>query len=84
LREGVLILALASLGVPAEQAIVPSLIFGLGILVVTLPGAWVWLTSRKLDPAEDEQRTPFSGVGDDSNSLGPVKIGGASNKTTGV
>jgi glycosyltransferase 2 family protein len=82
LREGVLILALARLGVPPEEAIVPSLIFGLGILVVTLPGAWVWLTNRKLDPAKDEQ--PFAGVGDDSNSLGPMKIDGASNKTTGV
>src|SRR5262249_50006832 len=32
-REGVLIFALASLGIPAEEAIVPSLIFGLGIVL---------------------------------------------------
>ena len=46
LREGVLILALASLGIPVEEAIIPSLIFGLVILLVTLPGALVWLANR--------------------------------------
>jgi len=84
LREGVLIFALANLGVPPEEAIVPSLIFGLGILVVTLPGAWVWLANRKVESTEDDPQTLFLAVGDDSNSLGPVKIGGASNKATGV
>jgi uncharacterized membrane protein YbhN (UPF0104 family) len=75
LREGVLIFALASLGVAPEEAIVPSLIFGLGILVVTLPGAWVWLASRGLD----------SETGDEPNSLGAVKFGGASdNKYLGT
>jgi uncharacterized membrane protein YbhN (UPF0104 family) len=84
LREGVLIFALANLGVPPEEAIVPSLIFGLGILVVTLPGAWVWLANRKVESTEDDPQTLFLAVGDDSNSLGPVKVGGASNKATGV
>ena len=47
LREGVLILALGRLGIPPEEAIVPSLIFGLGLLLVTLPGALVWLANRR-------------------------------------
>jgi len=84
LREGVLIFALANLGVPPEEAIVPSLIFGLGILVVTLPGVWVWLANRKLDYVGDDPRMLFPAVGDASNSLGPTKIGGASKKTSGV
>jgi uncharacterized membrane protein YbhN (UPF0104 family) len=70
LREGVLIFALASLGVPPEEAIVPSLIFGLGILIVTLPGVWVWLGNRA---SESETR-------DQPNSLAPVKFGAAGNK----
>ena len=78
LREGALIFALASLGVPAEEAIVPSLIFGLGILVVTLPGALVWLANRKTESAENDLRTPVPAIGDDyPNSLDPAKIGGA-------
>jgi glycosyltransferase 2 family protein len=78
LREGVLIFALGSLGVPPEEAIVPSLIFGLGLLVVTLPGAWVWLANKKLDSAEDDPCTPVPAIGDNyTSSLNPVKIGGA-------
>jgi uncharacterized membrane protein YbhN (UPF0104 family) len=56
LREGVLILALASLGIPAEEAIIPSLIFGLVILLVTLPGVLVWLANRRPDAADDHRR----------------------------
>ena len=78
LREGVLIFALASLGVSPEEAIVPSLIFGLGLLVVTLPGAWVWLANRKSNSAEDNPCAPVRAIGDNyTNSLDPVKIGGA-------
>jgi uncharacterized membrane protein YbhN (UPF0104 family) len=43
LREGVFVFALGHLGVPAEEAIVPSLIFGLSVLFATLPGVVVWL-----------------------------------------
>ena len=62
LREGVLIFALASLGVAPEEAIVPSLIFGLGILVVTLPGAWVWLANREIG-FRGRKRTKLFGAG---------------------
>jgi hypothetical protein len=47
LRESVLVFALGRLGISAEEAIVPSLIFGLGVLLVTLPGLIVWLAYRK-------------------------------------
>jgi glycosyltransferase 2 family protein len=66
LREGVLIFALASLGVAPEEAIVPSLIFGLGILVVTLPGVLVWLGNRGSASETEDQ----------PNSLESVKFGG--------
>src|SRR5262249_19337833 len=39
-----------------SPAIVPSLIFGLGILLVTLPGALVWLANRKPDAVETSNR----------------------------
>jgi uncharacterized protein (TIRG00374 family) len=66
LREGVLIFALASLGVAPEEAIVPSLIFGLGILVVTMPGVVIWLANRGSN----------SETADQPNSLESVKLGG--------
>jgi glycosyltransferase 2 family protein len=78
LREGVLIFALASLGIPAEEAIVPSLIFGLGILLVTLPGALVWLANRKPDAVDDHTKSLVPAIGEDiSGTLGSVKVGGA-------
>ncbi len=76
LREGVLIFALASLGIPPEEAIVPSLIFGLGILVVTLPGALVWLANRRPNAADDDMQSLIPSIGEDiSGTLGSVKIG---------
>jgi uncharacterized protein (TIRG00374 family) len=84
LREGVLIFALASLGIPAEEAIVPSLIFGLGILLVTLPGALVWLANRKPDAADDDIHSLMPAIGDDiSGKLGSVKVGGAGDNVGG-
>jgi len=47
LREASLIVALAPLGVPPETAIVPSIIFGLGALLVTLPGGVVLLFNQR-------------------------------------
>jgi glycosyltransferase 2 family protein len=76
LREGVLILALASLGISAEEAIVPSLIFGLGILLVTLPGALVWLANRKPGAADDSRLSLMPTIGEDiSSTVGSVKVG---------
>lgn len=84
LREGVLIFALASLAIPAEEAIVPSLIFGLGILLVTLPGALIWLANRKPDAADDHTQSLMPTIGEDiSNTLGSVKVGGAGDNLGG-
>jgi len=47
LREASFVVALATFGVRAEEAIIPPILFGLGILVVTLPGGIIWLVSRK-------------------------------------
>src|SRR5215211_1290577 len=47
LREASFVVALATFGVRAEGAIIPPILFGLGILVVTLPGGIIWLVSRK-------------------------------------
>jgi glycosyltransferase 2 family protein len=47
LREASFVLGLASFGIRPEEAILPPIIFGLGVLVAALPGGVVWLTSRK-------------------------------------
>jgi uncharacterized membrane protein YbhN (UPF0104 family) len=84
LREGVLIFALGELGIPAEEAIVPSLIFGLGILLVTLPGALVWLANRKPDAADDRTQPLMPAIGEDiSSTLGSMKVGGAGDNFRG-
>jgi hypothetical protein len=46
LREASLIVLLGDLGVPAGQAVIPSLIFGFSLIVVTLPGGLLWLANR--------------------------------------
>ena len=84
LREGVLIFALGELGIPAEEAIVPSLIFGLGILLVTLPGALVWLANRKPDAADDRTQPLMPAIGEDiSSTLGSMKVGSAGDNFRG-
>lgn len=47
LREACFIVALGTLGVSREQAVVPSVLFGLAILVVTLPGGVIWWQRRR-------------------------------------
>jgi glycosyltransferase 2 family protein len=51
LREGILILALQNLGIPPDQAIVPSLVFGLGVMLAALPGGFIWFANRRSVPA---------------------------------
>jgi glycosyltransferase 2 family protein len=50
LREGILILALQNLGIPPDQAIVPSLVFGFGVMLAALPGGFIWFANRKRVP----------------------------------
>jgi hypothetical protein len=84
LREGVLILALANLGIPAEEAIVPSLIFGLGILLVTLPGALVWLANRRPGATDERMQSLMPAIEEDvSRTVGSVKVGGAGDNFSG-
>ena len=67
-----------------SPAIVPSLIFGLGILLVTLPGALVWLANRKPDAADDRMQSLAPAIGEDiSSTLGSVKVGGAGDNLGG-
>jgi len=47
LREASLIVALAPLGVAPETAVIPSIVFGLGALLVTLPGGVVLLLNQR-------------------------------------
>ena len=58
LREGILILTLRNLGIPAHEAIVPSLVFGFGIMLAALPGGFIWFANRRRVsqqvPAEEE------------------------------
>jgi glycosyltransferase 2 family protein len=47
LREGILILALQNLGISPDQAIVPSLVFGFGVMLAALPGGFIWFANRR-------------------------------------
>lgn len=46
LREASLMVALGDLGISADDAVIPSLIFGFSLIVVTLPGGFMWLANR--------------------------------------
>jgi uncharacterized membrane protein YbhN (UPF0104 family) len=41
-REAVLVVALASFGVPAEAALATSVLLGLCFIVISLPGGLIW------------------------------------------
>jgi uncharacterized membrane protein YbhN (UPF0104 family) len=47
IREACFVVALAGFGIRPDEAIIPPVIFGLGILVVTLPGGIIWLANRR-------------------------------------
>ncbi len=46
-REGVMVVALHGLGVPSEEALLSSILFGLCVVIATLPGAIFWIAARK-------------------------------------
>src|SRR5262249_33655566 len=48
IREASFVFGLASFGIRPEEAVIPPIVFGLGVLVVTLPGGIIWLANRKL------------------------------------
>jgi len=52
-REGVMVVALHGLGVPSEEALLSSILFGLCAVTATLPGAIFWISTRK--PSTDRE-----------------------------
>jgi len=46
-REGAMVVALHGLGVPPEEALLSSILFGLCAVTATLPGAIFWVSARK-------------------------------------
>jgi uncharacterized membrane protein YbhN (UPF0104 family) len=61
LREGGVVFALQALGVRPAEAVVPPLLFGLGLLIVTLPGGLIWLSTRRR-PASTGEIAPSGGA----------------------
>ena len=47
-REGAMVVALHGFGIPTEEALLPSILFGLCAVTATLPGAIFWISTRKL------------------------------------
>jgi len=60
-REGSMVAAFALVGVPAEGALVLSILFGVLVVVVSLPGGLVWLLSG--DRASDVARATAASDG---------------------
>jgi len=46
-REGAMVLALRGFGIPTEEALLPSILFGLCAVTATLPGATFWILARR-------------------------------------
>lgn len=79
LREASFVVALASFGIAPEQAVIAPIAFGLGVLVVTLPGGLVWLVSRKRARRRDahassvsDARTSGASAGIDCRTFRPL------------
>lgn len=59
LREGSMVAGFALFGVPAEGALVVSVLIGLSVLLLALPSAVVWLTWRA-ETAAESRRAAFA------------------------
>ncbi len=60
-REGVVVVGLGYAGIPSEAALALSILYGLSLLVIALPGGFVWLAdptvrSRKMQALMKETR----------------------------
>ena len=54
IREGATIIALGMAGVPAAQALAISVAYGLGLILISLPGGVLWLFGKKKrNPTEE-------------------------------
>jgi uncharacterized membrane protein YbhN (UPF0104 family) len=47
-REGIMVMGFGYLGVPPEQALALSILYGLLLLVVAIPGVIIWFLSGHL------------------------------------
>jgi glycosyltransferase 2 family protein len=48
-REGAMVVVLHGFGIPTEEALLPSILFGLCAVIATLPGGILWVISKKAD-----------------------------------
>jgi uncharacterized membrane protein YbhN (UPF0104 family) len=48
-REGAMVAVLHGFGIPTEEALLPSVLFGLCAVIATLPGGILWVISKKAD-----------------------------------
>ncbi len=71
LRETAMALALHAFGVPAEQAVLPSIAFGLLFLVVSLPGGLIWMA----DGRKDRRDVPNPADGSEAIDLASLAAG---------
>ncbi len=53
-REGVMVVGLGYAGIPAEQAVALSILFGLLLLVTALPGGFVWLLAGRRQSSKEK------------------------------
>jgi uncharacterized membrane protein YbhN (UPF0104 family) len=60
-REAALVVALGSFGVPAEAALAISILVGLCMIVVGLPGGLIWLADWDIAPSPGPKRPTPSG-----------------------
>ncbi len=54
-REGAMVEVFALVGVPAGGALAVSLLFGLIAAIMSLPGGWLWISSREHNIEEAEE-----------------------------
>jgi uncharacterized protein (TIRG00374 family) len=54
-REGAMVVALRGFGIPTEEALLPSILFGLCAVTATLPGAIFWISTRKPSTSREKK-----------------------------
>jgi hypothetical protein len=70
LREASFAVALASFGIRPEEAIIPPILFGLGVLVVTLPGGIIWWAKRRRRSGREHTSLVRHGQSSESSARG--------------
>ena len=54
-REGAMVAMFALVGVPAEGVLAMSILFGLVLIIMSLPGLWFWLAADKYSMKDAEE-----------------------------